>query len=340
MRLLLPLFFLAQISLAQSILPAFESSLLQEVWIDQDLKGLPEKFTVEEYNYNPDSARLFKSEITRVYFYEFGKLRRVEFLKSGTPIKTYSYDAYGRITEQTRTDKFESIPKITYTYNDDQLTAEETVYRITGTVHSKTVLRFNDKQQLISKEEYRGTDKLNRYWLYSYNNQNDLISDEYFDVANGLTTSSDNGTTAGPSISTQKKYEYDEGLKTSEKTLEENTLISSTQYRYFTDSVIKETVFFQANGSPTEKHVEVKHDSARIVVKGYFNSDDTTSYRSRFKEIYVDGDLIEYESRTLRGTFIDRYTTFYEYDHKGNWIKKTTYSNGITLKVEERRIRY
>jgi len=341
MRAVIPFFLLSQLCLAQTILPSFESSHLQEIWVDENLKGNPEEFSVEEYNYNRDSAKLYKSEITRHYYYQNGRLQKIEFRKKGNPIKTYTYDKNSRIIEQLRSDEFESIPRITYSYNDNELTAEEVVYRITGTVHSKTLLRFNDHGQMISREEYRGMDKLNRYWLYSYNAQDDLIEEEYFDLAASLTASANPTDMAQPSIHTEMVYEYTpEGEQRLKKTIKDDLLLSTAEFRHFPDSLVSETIFYQTNGWPSEKHVEVKHDSARVLVKGYYNSGDTTSYRSRFKEIYVDGDLIEYESRTLRGTFVDRYATFYEYDHFGNWIKKTTYSNGVTLKVEQRRIRY
>lgn len=341
MRAVILFFLLSQVSVAQTTLPSFESSHLQEVWVDRALAGNPEQFTVEEFNYNRDSARLYKSEISRHYYYQNGKLLKVEFKKSGTPIKTYSYDKHGRIVEQLRSDDFETIPRISYTYNDDNLTAEELVYRITGTVHSRTLLRYNDQQRVISKEEYRGMDKLNRYWLYSYNEAGDLIEEEYYDLISGITASINPNNVPEPTNNTSITYEYDnQGQKLQKRTQKDEILISTSEFGYFPDSLVLETTYFQTNGWPSEKHVEVRHDSARILVKGYYNTDDTTSYRSRFKEIYVDGDLIEYESRTLRGTFVDRYATFYEYDHLGNWIKKTTYSNGVTLKVEERRIRY
>ena len=76
------------------------------------------------------------------------------------------------------------------------------------------------------------------------------------------------------------------------------------------------------------------------MVRGFFYDGDTTRLRSRFKEVFLYNDLVEYESRTMRGTYVDRYKTFYEYDEIGNWIKKTTYSNGLVIKKEERTIIY
>ncbi|WP_305982549.1 hypothetical protein [Roseivirga thermotolerans] len=344
MRLITFLLLTAHCVWAQSprLLPSFESSHLQEIWIDTQLKGQPQEFSIEEYNYNRDSARLYKSPISKQYFYELGRLRKVVFKKTGSPIKTYLYDTHGRIIEQLRTDSFESIPRITYTYNDEDLIAEEVVYRVTGTVHSKTILRFNDRLQLISKEEYRGTQQLNRYWLYAYNSQNDLVSDEYYDIVSNTGVSANTKPEEPkPNLRTEILYTYDtRGLRTTAKTLKNELLHSVSHTRHFPDSLVNETVYYQASGWPSEKLVEIQHDSARVVIKGYYNTEDTTSYRARFREIYVYNDLVEYESRTLKGTFVDRYATFYEYDHLGNWIKKTTYSNGVVLKVEERRIRY
>lgn len=332
MRLWVVFIFLSTTCLGQSVLPSFESSYLTEINVEQTLFGQPKAYSIEVFNYNRDSARLFKSEISSHYYFQNTSLIRVEFQKAGKAIKTYLFDSLGRIQEQLRTDDFESIPRITYSYNEETLTSEEIVYRITGTVHSRIVLRYNDQGLVIAKEEYRGKDQLNRYWLYEYNEQMDLIHETYFD----LSSRSDE-----PTNQMEKQYTYDSEARIIEiKTRKDEALESSTEFRYFPDSLIQETLVYQSRELPVERQVEIRHDSARVLVKGYFNTGDTTSYRSRFKEIYIDGDLVEYESRTLRGTFVDRYATFYEYDYRGNWIKKTTYSNGITIKVEERRIRY
>lgn len=337
----LMLIFLYAISyplLAQ--LPSFDSNHLQSIWVDEQLKGTPSEFSIQEFNYNRDSARLYKSEFTKHYYYTEQQLRKVEFRKDGKPIKTYSFDELGRILEQLRTGDFESIPRITYSYNEEDLFSEELVYRVNGTLHSKTIIRFNDSNQVLAREEYKGNNDLSRYWLYSYD-QNDLLnSEEYYDLSSEV--SSTNSTSPKePTNLSRFEYSYDSNGQVKRKhAFKDEILLLSNTYSNFPDSTVKETVFYQADGWPTEKHVEIKHDSAKVLVKGFYNSNDTTRFRSRFKEVYVDGDLLEYESRTLRGTFVDRYATFYEYDYKGNWIKKTTYSNGITLKVVERKIRY
>jgi YD repeat-containing protein len=340
MRCVMLFFFMAIPCWVWGQLPSFESSHLQNIWVDKSLKGFPEQFSILEYNYDPETARLAKSAITKHYFYSSGKLVKVEFRKGGTPETTYEYDTRGRITEQIRKGDFESIPRIAYNYDDNNLLSEEVIYRLTGTVHSKTRLRYNDKMKLVAKEEFQGSDRLTRYWLYHYNEQDDLVSEEYFDLAS-TPSSNINYKAVKPTSRTKLVHEYDTAFRPKQiQTYKNDLLVTSTRFHYAPDSVVKETTYFQSAEWPSEKHVEINNDSARVLIKGFYKTGDTTSFRSRFKEIYVDNDLIEYESRTLRGTYVDRYATFYEYDHKGNWIKKTTYSNGITIKVKERKIRY
>ncbi len=317
---------------SQELLPSFESELVESVWIDQDLRNQPKLYFIKIYEYNKDSARLIRESITPYYILANGKLKEVQFKAGNEVLKSHYYDEHGRIIGQKRFGFQENMPKITYEYDDDDYRATETIYRIGDRVHSKSVLKYNAQHQLIAKEEYRGKDKLNRYWQYHYNEHHDLIADEFYDAYYS---------TEKPSDSLHIKYVYDDlNRKISRHDYRSNQLESRTDYVYYPDSLVQQTTFYRFDGIPNERHLKVEKDSLKVLVRGFFQNGDTVNYRSRFKELYLYGDLVEYESRTLRGTYVDRFTTFYEYDEMSNWINKTTYSNGVIIKKEERTIIY
>lgn len=337
--LCLILFLTLSLKAQEKLLPSFESSHLQEPWIDQQLKGEPSEFYIEEFNYDEEKAELYKSEIRKYYFYGPNGLNRIELRKNGDPIRIYQYDRHGRIKEQIRSGSFESIPRIVYEYLEDEGRSTETIYRLSGSVHSQIVLRFNEQLQLITKEEYQGTDKLIRFWQYEYNQQGNLVREEYYDLVTEQSKANLEQLEPTEVEAFQPKY-GNNSLVNQELSYKNGQLVSKTVFKHFSDSLVQERLLFNAKETPTEKQITIEHDSAKVYIKGFYQNGDTSRFRSRFKEIYVDGDLMEYESRTLNGTFVDRYATFYEFDHHGNWIKKTTYSNGVTIKIEQRRIRY
>lgn len=338
MRCFLGFFLFISLGLqGQHRLPNFDSELLEEVLIDSAIKNSPSQYFIKTYEYNKDSAQLLLDDLVLHYYLEDGKLKQIEFIANRDTLKTHNYDKFGRVIGQRRFGFGEKMPRITYTYDDQQQLASETVYRIGDRVHSKKILKFNSQNKITSKEEYRGKNQLTRFWIYRYNEQGDMVSDQYFSAAQG----SKNSEGISPIDSTHFAYDYDDQnriLKSLQYT--ENHLTTENQFSYFPDSVVQKETFYKRNGQPNEQHVRIEKDSLRIVVRGFFYDGDTTRLRSRFKEVYLYNDLIEYESRTIRGTYVDRYKTYYEYDEIGNWIKKTTYSKGIIIKKEERTIVY
>lgn len=317
---------------SQQLLPSFDSELIESVWIDKELRKAPKEYFIRTYEYNKDSARLIKSDVIPHYILESGQLKEIQFKLKNELVKSHFFDAHGRIIEQRRFGFQENMPKITYDYDDKDNVAIETIYRLGDRVHSKSVVKYNSLHQIVAKEEYRGQDELNRFWKYIYNDQHDLIADQFYDTYHGADK---------PTDSLLIKYVYDDQKrKVTQYDIRTNQLESRTDYAYYPDSLVKQTTFYRFDGVPNERHLEIKNDSLKVMVRGFFQNGDTVNYRSRFKEIYLYGDLVEYESRTLRGTYVDRYTTFYEYDEMGNWIQKTTYSNGVVIKKEERTILY
>lgn len=338
MRCFLGLFLFISTGLhGQNRLPNFDSDLLEVVSIDSAIKNSPSEYFIKTYKYNKDSAQLLLDDLVLHYYLEEGKLKQIKFIADKDTLKSHSYDDYGRIIGQRRFGFGENMPRIEYIYDDEQRLASETIFRNGDGVHSRLTLKFNSNNKITSKEEYRGENQLTRFWVYHYNQQGDLISDQYYNAAQRTK----NNTDLSPIDSTHFTYHYDSKnrvLKSAQYA--ENRLVTESQFSYFPDSTVKKDTFYSIKGQAKEQHVRIEMDSLKVVVRGFFYDGDTTRLRSRFREVYLYNDLVEYESRTIRGTYVDRYKTFYEYDEIGNWIKKTTYSNGLVMKKEERTIIY
>lgn len=297
---------------AQVLVPQFDSELVEEIYIDKELKGTPSEYQIRTYFYNKDSAKLIISPLERNYYLENGKVLALEVNRNEKPFKFYQIDANGRLIEYNEMDLNSNTPRIVYEYDDAGLTASEVVYRQNQTIHSKTVIRYNTALQVVAREEYSGGSKLDRYWRYQYNQNQDLLSDQYFDSPSSSNPSIHTENQA--SDSTYYTYTYN-GQKKAQRFAYQNEVLKSRRlYEYYPDSLVTKTTFYQFNGVPNEMQITVDQDSLRIEVRGFLNQMDTTEYRSRFMEVYLNGDLIEYERRTIQGTFVDRYATFYEYD--------------------------
>jgi len=323
----------------QQRLPAFTSELLEAVEFDPALKNSPSKYFIKKYTYDKASGKLQPDDVVLHYYYQEGLLDHVEFVNEKDTLKAHYYDQYGRTISQERFGFKENITRIAYSYDDALRLATETVFRIGDRIHSKAILKFNNQNRLTSKEEYRGAKQLSKYWIYTYNQYNDLVSDQYFNASG---RSNDNKSITYALVdSTYFKHTYDsENRRKRTLKYHDNHLDSDTQLSYFKDSTIKKETFYAFNGNSNEQHVQIEKDSLKIVIRGFFYDGDTTRIRSRFKEVFLYDDLVTYEKRTLSGTYVDRYKTYYEYDEIGNWIKKTTYSNGLIVKKEERIIIY
>ena len=333
------IFFVVTRAVAQStIVPEFDSELVKSIYIDENLVGTPSEYYIKSYFYNKDSAKLIPASTINNYYLENGKVLAMEVTKDGKPFQFYQLDSEGRIIEFNEMSNNSNTPRIVFTNDDITLTASETVYRRNQTIHSKTIIRYNSQLKVIAREEYSGETDLSRFWKYEYNTNQDLVTDQYFDRPSSLNAI---GSTGIPGDATYYTYEYNSNQRKAKRLAYQNEVLKSRRhYEYYPDSSVTTTTFYQFNGVPNEQHITIEKDSLRIELSGFLNQFDTTKFRSRFMEVYLEGDLIEYERRTLSGTYVDRFATFYESDELGNWIKKITYSNGIIIKQEERTILY
>lgn len=327
-------FFIPLSTLAfQRVLPSFPSDLLDEEILVGEVKGNPQTILEENYAINEKTASMEFQATAKTYNYENGHLVSVLFTKNEEDYLKYSFDSQGRIKSQERYDPESIISKVEYEYNAAEGKAKEVVYRNTGTIHSERIVTYDKNNLMIKREEYSGTGQLERYWTYTYDDKGQLSKENYYDREKG----------GLDQVNEVKSYqsEYNEnGALEEVATYVADQLMVLEEYYHDQDSTSRQKTIYLQNGVPSERQVTMEKDSLQVVINGFYSHNDTSRFSSRFREIYIDGDRIEYESRTLSGTEVNRYATFYEYDSQGNWIKKTIYTNGVPSHIVQRFIRY
>jgi hypothetical protein len=295
--------------------------------IETKLSGNPLSFTIRTQELQKDSANLTLSPIIENYDVIDGRVRKISFSKFNHVYKIIAFDSLSRIKSYFDFSENADTPWVHYFYDDIENTKTEIKLRSDSTIYSKTILAFNSHDKLILKKEFYGDDKIKSVREIIYNPSNYPIKDTYYENRTESVNVYD--------------YLYDSlGRVEQRKRFNNDKLASRTSYEYRQDSVVSQRMDYGFNQMPKSQFLLIEKDSMRVEVNGYFSSIDTTEYRSSFKQIFVGEDLVEYESRTVRGTFVDRYKTFYEYDNRGNWIRKTTYLNNKLIKVQNRLFRY
>ncbi|WP_185096839.1 hypothetical protein [Roseivirga seohaensis] len=305
----------------------FFPSELSKALITQPTEGNPRSYTIQTQEYADKATHISLSEIIQEYLLENNRIYQVNLNARKTTLASYTFDSLFRIKAIRYFTDDAPTPWIFYQYNDIENTKTELRLRRDSTVYTKTVLTFNENDLLISRKEFFGESDLKSEQRFVYN--------DYGDVETEVSLGNQNQSTY------VYEYQYSsEGNKLMRKKFNNEKLESRVEYQYFPDSSVQISTEYGFNKRPKSQNLTVLQDSLRVEITGYFSSIDTTEYRSSFKELYVGEDLLEYESRTINGVFVNRFKTFYEYDSHGNWIKRMTYENNKLIKVENRLFRY
>jgi hypothetical protein len=305
----------------------FPTEEISRSLIETQLSGNPLSFTIRTQELHKDSANLTLSPIIENYTVINSRVRKISFSKFNHVFKTIAFDSLSRIISYFDFSENADTPWVHYLYDDIEKTKTEIKLRSDSTIYSKTILAFDTHDKLILKKEFYGEDKIKSVREILYNPSKHPIKDTYYENKTESINLFD--------------YMYDSlGRVEQKKRFNNDKLASRTLYEYRQDSLVSQRMDYGFNQMPKSQFLLIEKDSMRVEVNGYFSSIDTTEYRSSFKQIFVGEDLVEYESRTVRGTFVDRYKTFYEYDNRGNWIRKTTYLNNQLIKVQNRLFRY
>lgn len=309
-------------------LPSFPAEDLEEFSFDSKLHDQPSTYLISYRNYDKAKSKLVKDELSIQVQLRNGRQHEINFFANDDLFLSYEYDDHGRIKKQVR--KNSPLVESVYAYDDDHLIATETNFRRNGQVHSKVVVTYNSDFRPIKKSEFHGEGRLKHYWEFAYDQQGDLIEESYYSREDQLNS--------------QKRfvnrYEQESPGDKEVNVYQGDQLLRKIIYSNYPDSTIQRTIIYEQDGSPAELQFELISDSLRVNIKGYYEQNDSSKFRSRFREIFIYDDLIEYESRTIAGTKVNRFATFYSYDSHKNWIKKITYENGIAIREEIRKISY
>lgn len=288
--------------------------------------GNPRSFSIITQIHQMEEDEIPVEGVVEEYSLVENTVRQINYRIKKDIIRQYHFDSLSRILSIRDFSNDTDTPWQYYYYDDQLNTATELVLRKDSTVYSKTVLKFDEDNRLIESQDFWGETNLKTTRRYQYNNRGDIevalsqgSEEEIFVYA----------------------YQYDSvGMPHEYTRFKNEQLESRVTFEYYPDSLVEVKTLYGFNEKPKSQLLTVEKDSMRVEVTGYFSSLDSSTYRSRFKQVFVGEDLVEYESRTIRGTYVDRYKTFYDYDSHGNWTKKTTYLNNDLMKVEIRLFRY
>tara|TARA_R110001599_G_scaffold341328_1_gene562313 strand:- start:14013 stop:15023 length:1011 start_codon:yes stop_codon:yes gene_type:complete len=290
-------------------------------------EGNPRSYTIQTQEFAEKASQISLSEVIQEYLLKNNRVYQVNLKTRKSPLVSYTFDSLSRITAIEDYTGTAPTPWIFYEYNDHDRTKTELKLRTDSTIYTKIVLTFNENNLLISRKEFFGESDLTSEKHFVYNDQGDVKTE----ISKGNQEES----------TSLYEYQYDsKGVKSMRKKFNNEKLENRIEYQYFPDSSVQILTEYGFNKRPKSQNLTVLQDSLRVKITGYFSSIDTTQYRSSFKELYVGEDLLEYESRTINGVFVNRFKTFYEYDAHGNWIKRMTYENNKLIKVENRLFRY
>lgn len=259
------------------------------------------KRLVETKNYHFDPAYSFD---------ERGMIKEVVAYTVNSSIaeKTINkYDGNGHLIESSSYNFNGSLrSRQTNTYNNQGLKVEEGNYDAIGTISQKSIYKYDNNKNLIEAIGYNKSGTQDYKQIMKYNNKNQMIENVFYDPQNKLLTKI-----------TYVNDEQGNWLTYNEFT---NSGFQSKKFAYTYDNTGNEieTNELQEWENEPEKKSNIKRTNK------YDNNNNITEYKW-FNE---DG--------SLGGTFIYKY----DYDAKGNWIKKVEIENNVAKLIVERNIEY
>ena len=217
------------------------------------------------------------------------------------------FDENGHVLEEVQYDLDGALrTKETYTYGEGGFLMESNKYDVNGEGGGDELWKYkthhlkNPMHPELS-EVYDSSGELKGKMIRVYDERGNEIEYEYIDIENdGL------GNRKG-------KYTYDS----------DDRLIRSESY----------------SNNITEVR-EYTYDNDKVTIKTVFNYGEVKGSRSQVMKYNDKEDVIEVEDLNEGGESDKRIEYAYDYDEKGNWIRKTEYVNGTPRTITERTIEY
>lgn len=219
----------------------------------------------------------------------------------------------GKIKTNLYTGKTEYTNKIEYKYDDKGNQIEKTVYYSDESLDTKYEFKYDNNGRIIDEPHYYFSPKLSDKYELMYDTNGRIVTE--------------------PKLSQKYIYDYDDRGNKKEKT-----------YKYFFPDRKEDPDRYTNHWGYNDKNQCVEYSSHSRYGKNEWDNSTTYKYNDQGKiieENAVSSKKIFNEEKNNYDTSDNTITTKYEYDNRGNWIKKITYENGILLKhMIEREIEY
>ncbi|MFH1118560.1 MAG: hypothetical protein V1775_01970 [Bacteroidota bacterium] len=216
-------------------------------------------------------------------------------------ISSINEKAFQPISDGATLSKGRMVQWYRNTFNTTGNKVEDIKFKADSTIDKRFVYTYNEKGNRQELNVFSADNLLTLKVIYQYDLQGNLLEDISYDGTGQI----------GKKI----VYLYDEYGNVMEENIynPDGVLRQKYRYNYSNENNRTETSLHKGSGE-LERRITYKRDE-----KGNETEENTFSF---------DGSLL-FSS-----------TNLYEYDKKGNWIKKTNYSNNKPVSITERKILY
>jgi YD repeat-containing protein len=253
----------------------------------------------------------------------FGKLSKGERINENG---SYLFNAAGNLLEQNIYNKNGSLrARHTYNYDKAGQLQEQHIFNPGGGMRTKLRYRYNADGLLQEQLLYLPDGKLQSKYLYGYQQQlqtgyswynadgglEERAVYNYNDKGNQISLVSYSN---ADSILQQLQWHYDEQGNIVAQTAFENNHITETITYAYDAKGLTTLVLVKNEAGISTRHIRYQYDAAGRLIQ----------------ETWLDAEEKE----------LDNYTSKYETDRQQNWVKKTTWRNGVPVSVTERDLYY
>lgn len=256
------------------------------------------------------------------------KLQSLQYIGNTVGIKTdYTWDKTGKNnTSITRRNPDNTqIDRIEMKYQGNKL-AQKITYNPQNNPIDKITYIYDSKGNLNLENIYLGTEYVQYKALYTYDKKNRVLSEARYDKDSKMQyqtryTYAGNNLIKKETVNVKGEPEYSEKF-THDKN--GNILIQDI-FEKFDNSNVINTFKYDAANNKTEWNVT---KNGTPIVKALFTYD---KYKNQTSYTALD---------EVSGKTLEKREYAFEYDPKGNWIKKTVRINNNPQFIEERKITY
>ena len=215
---------------------------------------------------------------------------------------TTEYDNKGNLIESNEYAKGKLKERHTYKYDDKGHQSEDNLFGADGRMKWKETFNYDTKGNLVEVTDYKRNGGFDARFVYGYDVKGNQIE--------------------------EKEY-------TSESSLKHKRILT----KYDTAGNITEVNQFNETGHFSSQCKMDKRGNHLIDIT--YNPDGTLREKVLQSYKYDDnGNEIEQVRYYADGRVAEKKEFKYDYDRRGNWTKKTTYQNGVAIRITERQIEY